>query len=89
VRGLADCRLAAAIHGLHDRPEHAWTVGELAKEAALSRSTFFERFGRAVGIAPMRYRLAWRMALAKDLLRFLVRTGPRMSNRQCVIAPSV
>ena len=36
---------------------------------ALSRSTFFERLSRAVGVAPMEYLLAWRMALAKDLLR--------------------
>ena len=69
VRGLADGRLAAAIRGMHERPTHAWTVAELAKEAALSRSTFFERFSRAVGIAPMEYLLTWRMALAKDLLR--------------------
>lgn len=69
VRGLADSRLAAAIRGMHERPTHAWTVAELAKEAALSRSTFFERFSRAVGIAPMEYLLTWRMALAKDLLR--------------------
>jgi AraC-like DNA-binding protein len=41
----------------------------MAKEAALSRSAFFERFRRAVGVAPMEYLLAWRMALAKDLLR--------------------
>jgi AraC-like DNA-binding protein len=69
VRGLADCRLAAAIRCLHDRPTHAWTVAELAKEAALSRTTFFERFSRAVGVTPMEYLLTWRMALAKDLLR--------------------
>jgi AraC-like DNA-binding protein len=69
VRGLADSRLAAAIRCLHDRPTHAWTVAELAKEAALSRTTFFERFSRAVGVTPMEYLLAWRMALAKDLLR--------------------
>ena len=30
---------------------------------------FFERFARAVGLAPMEYLLAWRMAIAKDLLR--------------------
>jgi AraC-like DNA-binding protein len=42
---------------------------ELAKKAALSRSAFFERFSRAVGLPPMEYLLAWRMALAKDLLR--------------------
>lgn len=54
---------------MHERPTHAWTVSELAKEAALSRSTFFERFNCAVGVAPMEYLLTWRMALAKNLLR--------------------
>ena len=68
VRGLADFRLGAAIRGMHERPAHAWTVVELAKEAALSRSTFFERFRGAVGVAPMDYLLTWRMALAKGLL---------------------
>lgn len=69
VRGLADVRLAAALRQMHAHPGQAWTVAELAKEAALSRSAFFERFSRAVGVAPMAYLLAWRMALAKDLLR--------------------
>ena len=46
-----------------------WTVDALAREAALSRSTFFERFSRAVGLPPMEYLLVWRMALAKRLLR--------------------
>ena len=69
VRALADCRLATAIRSMHERPTHSWTVAELAKEAALSRSTFFERFSREVGVAPMEYLLAWRMALAKDMLR--------------------
>jgi AraC-like DNA-binding protein len=69
LRGLADARLAAAIRGMHERPMQGWTVAELAQQAALSRSTFFERFNREVGVAPMQYLLAWRMALAKDLLR--------------------
>jgi AraC-like DNA-binding protein len=69
VRGLSDCRLSAAIRVMHEHPTRAWTVAELAKEAALSRSAFFERFNRAVGVAPMEYLLTWRMALAKDLLR--------------------
>ncbi|CAN7738003.1 AraC family transcriptional regulator [Caballeronia sp. LjRoot29] len=69
VRGLSDHRLAAAIRGMHEHPTRAWTVADLAKEAALSRSTFFERFNHAVGMAPMEYLLTWRMALAKDLLR--------------------
>jgi AraC-like DNA-binding protein len=69
VRGLADERLAVAIRRMHESPTTAWTVAQLAKEAALSRSTFFERFNRAVGVAPMEYLLAWRMALAKSMLR--------------------
>ncbi|HVE20533.1 MAG TPA: AraC family transcriptional regulator [Acidocella sp.] len=68
ARGLADDRLAAALGALHARPEYPWTVAELAAEAALSRSAFFVRFGRTVGLSPMEYLLAWRMALAKRLL---------------------
>lgn len=69
LRALADPRLAGALRRLHEAPARPWTVAELARESALSRSTFFERFSRAVGMAPMEYLLAWRMALAKDLLR--------------------
>ncbi|MGI4746766.1 MAG: cupin domain-containing protein [Janthinobacterium lividum] len=69
VRGLGDERLAVALRLMHERPTHPWTVAELATKTALSRSTFFERFRRAVGVAPMEYLLHWRMALAKDLLR--------------------
>ena len=69
LRGLADERLAAALRRMHGEPTRPWTVDELAREAALSRSTFFERFRREVGIAPMEYLLRWRIALAKELLR--------------------
>src|SRR5437899_7148747 len=41
----------------------------LARTAALSRSAFFERFTRTVGLPPMEYLLAWRMAVARELLR--------------------
>jgi len=69
LRGLGDERLALAIRRMHEQPNRSWTVTQLAKEAALSRSTFFERFKQALGMAPMAYLLAWRMALAKNLLR--------------------
>ena len=69
LRGLADVRLAGAIRQMHENPARPWTVAQLAKEAALSRSAFFERFSRTVGVAPMAYLLAWRMALARQLLR--------------------
>lgn len=69
ARGLADDRLAGALRAFHSHPEHPWTIAGLAREAALSRSAFFARFSRTVGRAPMEYVLAWRMALARRLLR--------------------
>lgn len=69
LRGLADAQLARAMRQMHAHLARPWTVAELAKTAALSRSAFFERFTRTVGLRPMEYLLAWRMAVAKDLLR--------------------
>ena len=69
LRGLADERLAVALRRMHEEPTRSWTVPQLASEAALSRSAFFERFRREVGVPPMEYLLGWRMALAKGLLR--------------------
>ncbi len=69
LRGLSDERLAMALRQMHEHPGRQWTVEELARESALSRSTFFERFQNALGMPPMAYLLAWRMALAKKLLR--------------------
>jgi AraC-like DNA-binding protein len=68
LRGLADPRLAPAIREMHRHLARSWTVPQLAKTAALSRSAFFERFTRTMGLSPMDYLLAWRMAVAKDLL---------------------
>jgi AraC-like DNA-binding protein len=68
LRGLADARLAPALKQMHGQLARSWTMAQLAKRAALSRSAFFERFTRTVGLPPMEYLLAWRMAVAKDLL---------------------
>ena len=69
LRGLADERLAPALRMMHAAPDRNWTVAELAREAGLSRSAFFARFSRHVGAPPMDYLLAWRMTMAKQLLR--------------------
>ncbi|MCS6759080.1 MAG: helix-turn-helix transcriptional regulator [Candidatus Devosia euplotis] len=54
---------------MHQAPERDWTIEQLANKAALSRSVFFDRFRREVGMAPMAHLQSWRMALAKNLLR--------------------
>lgn len=68
LRGLADPRIAVALQRMHAEICRRWTMAALAKEAALSRSVFFERFSKAVGVPPMEYLLNWRMAVAKRLL---------------------
>lgn len=69
LRGLSDPKIAAALRQMHGDAERHWTVDTLAREAGMSRSAFFERFARTVGVRPMAYLLTWRMAVAKDLLR--------------------
>ncbi|RDI57218.1 AraC family transcriptional regulator [Microvirga subterranea] len=68
LRGLADSRLAPALRRIHQNPGGEISVEELAEAAAMSRSAFFDRFRREVGVPPMEYVTSWRMALAKDML---------------------
>jgi AraC-like DNA-binding protein len=69
LRGLADPRIAVALRAMHGDVEHNWTIPALAKATGMSRSAFFDRFVRMVGQRPMEYLLAWRMAVAKNLLQ--------------------
>lgn len=69
LRGLSDSRLAPAIRQMHAQLERPWTVVQLGRVAGLSRSAFFDRFTHTVGVPPMEYLVAWRMAVARDLLR--------------------
>jgi AraC-like DNA-binding protein len=66
---LRDPQVAAAIELIHRRPQHAWTVGELATQVALSRSAFSARFSGMVGESPKRYVTQTRLAQAAALLR--------------------
>lgn len=69
VRGLSDTKLALALRRMHEQPGAPWSIDQLAREAAMSRSAFFDRFSRTVGVTPTDYLQTWRMALAKQLLR--------------------
>lgn len=68
LSGLSDPRLAAALHRIHTDTDSSLSVTGLAREAGLSRSTFFDRFRSALGSTPMEYARTWRMAVARDLL---------------------
>jgi AraC-like DNA-binding protein len=69
VLALGDPQIAAAIALIHSSPERAWTIGELAAEVALSRSSFAARFRALVGEAPLRYLTRTRLAHAAAMLR--------------------
>jgi AraC-like DNA-binding protein len=68
LAGVGDRIVGAALSALHRRPAHAWTLEELAREAATSRSVLAERFQQLVGSSPMQYLTQWRMLLAANLL---------------------
>jgi AraC-like DNA-binding protein len=67
--GLRDESIGRALQKLHERPAHPWSLEELAKEIAVSRSTLAERFAQLVGVPPMQYLAQWRIQLAASLLR--------------------
>ncbi|MFD5139388.1 cupin domain-containing protein [Streptomyces sp. NPDC058378] len=67
--GLADPAVAAALTSMHARPEHRWTVAELARAGAVSRSTLAARFRDTVGCGPLDYLTRWRVELASRHLR--------------------
>lgn len=68
LAGLRDEQVGRALALLHARPAHDWTLDALAKEVAMSRSAFAERFTGFVGQPPMQYLARWRMQLASSLL---------------------
>ncbi|WP_406418873.1 AraC family transcriptional regulator [Streptomyces sp. NBC_01614] len=69
LRALADERLAPALRLMHGDPGHPWQLEDLARAAAMSRTTFAVRFKQAAGVPPLTYLLNWRMSLAARALR--------------------
>jgi AraC-like DNA-binding protein len=69
LAGLRDEQVGRALEKLHQQPERAWTLEELAREVGMSRSSFADRFAQLVGAPPMQYLAQWRIQLAAGLLR--------------------
>ncbi|HEY0869971.1 MAG TPA: AraC family transcriptional regulator [Acidothermaceae bacterium] len=65
---LRDPVVAPALALLHRRPQHKWTVAELAQAASVSRSLLDARFRAVLGRSPIRYLTQWRMHVAQNLL---------------------
>jgi AraC family transcriptional regulator, alkane utilization regulator len=69
LAGLNDPYVGKALGLLHADPARDWTVDELAREIAVSRSVLAQRFTELVGEAPMKYLAGWRMQLAQQMMR--------------------
>lgn len=53
---------------LHRRPDHPWTIAELAAEVGASRSALVARFARHLSDSPMSYLTGWRLRMAAQAL---------------------
>lgn len=68
LRALKDPALAQVLQRLHADPARAWTVEQMARVGHVSRTVFTERFRRCLGVTPMDYLSALRMAQAAERL---------------------
>lgn len=68
MSALSDAKIGPALNHIHAEEHADWSVEKLAKEAALSRSAFTERFIKHVGESPKTYLINWRMQKAKSKL---------------------
>jgi len=68
LAGLADPVVGPALALLHARPVDPWTLPDLAREVASSRTVLAERFSQLVGMGPIQYLTMWRLQLAAEKL---------------------
>jgi len=68
LRLACDARLAPALRLMQDDPARRWSLNELARAAAMSRTAFATHFKATAGVPPLTYLTAWRMRLAERRL---------------------
>jgi len=81
LAGVRDVHVGRALALLHGDPGRTWTVDELARKVALSRSALADRFASLVGEPPMQYLMRWRLALAARRLRSSREAVARVAER--------
>lgn len=69
LRAMTDARLQPALRRMHEEPGRDWQLEELARAAAMSRTSFAVRFKALAGLPPLAYLTQWRMQLARRALR--------------------
>lgn len=66
LSALMDKQLSHALALMHSESEKEWTIGLLAHEVGMSRSSLYSRFNDYIGMPPMKYLYEWRMLQAKQ-----------------------
>jgi AraC-like DNA-binding protein len=77
MAGLKDEVVGRVLRLIHSEPRRDWTLPELAREAASSRTSLSKRFTELVGQPPMQYLALWRMQVAAGLL---TRSGDKVAS---------
>ncbi|WP_163509548.1 AraC family transcriptional regulator [Fodinicola acaciae] len=68
-RAHGDPVVSKALQLLHEAPDQAWTIGNLAARVGVSRAVLARRFADLVGEPPIGYLTNLRLTIAADLLR--------------------
>jgi AraC-like DNA-binding protein len=69
LAALNDPVVGRALQLMHAQPCYPWTVDDLARQCATSRSLLAARFKMLLGQPPMHYLACWRLQLASQMLQ--------------------
>ena len=69
LAAIQDRSIGRVLGLIHQTPARDWTLEELARAGAVSRTVLTQRFRALVGASPMVYLARWRMLKARELLR--------------------
>jgi AraC-like DNA-binding protein len=80
LNGIKDPQIGRALALIHREIGTPLSTDALAREVALSRSAFVDRFTSLVGMPPIRYQTFWRLQTAKLRLRETRTTIARLAH---------
>jgi AraC-like DNA-binding protein len=78
--GSYDPQIGRVLALIHHRIAEPWSAEALAKEVAMSRSAFVERFTALVGLPPIRYLTQWRLRTAQLHLKETRKSVAQLAN---------
>jgi AraC-like DNA-binding protein len=87
LKGLKDAHIGRALALIHGKLAAPWSVDGLAREAALSRSAFVDRFTSLIGMPPMKYLTVQRLQAAKLELQETDKTIAQLAHLACYESP--